>query len=104
MNGDEQQEDKQKKVKTVENLSLKHTIIIAVVCIVVGFLATWVALLNSRVNNHIKHINQDIEVLKKDVISLKGDMKSIDDGIKKLGEDINEHFGNIYKRLPAPPE
>lgn len=97
-------QDGQQKIKVVESLSLKHTIIIAVACLVVGSLTAWIAVLNRRVDNHLKHINKDIKILKKDVTSLKDDMKGIHDGITKLGEDINKHFDNIYKRLPAPPE
>ena len=95
-------DDGQQKINVVEHLSLKHTIIIAAMCLFVGFLTTWVALLNRRVNNHIDHLSKDIELLQNDIASLKDNMKAIDNGITKLGEDINEHFGNIYDRLPEP--
>ena len=96
--------DRQQKTNTVTSLSLKHTLIIAAVCLVVGFLTVWVAWLNNRVNNHIEHISQDIKVLREDVASLKGDMKGIQGSITKLGKNINKRFDNIDERLPAPPE
>lgn len=97
-------QDEQQKIKIVEGISIRHTIIIAVACLVVGGLAVWVAQLNRRVNNHLEHINKDIKVLKEDVTFLKDDMKGIQGGITKLGKDIKEYFSDIHKRLPALPE